>query len=75
MDDQQYAMDELRRTELLEKRRRADVKERYEYVKQTSPMAAQRMLAENPWLEQGAPGPAPAQVHHETLFDDAPDKK
>lgn len=57
MSEEALAMDELRRKTLLEQRKFAEDKQRYEFLKGAAPDAAARMLAENPALE-GAATPA-----------------
>ena len=57
------AADEARAAAAREERRRAEVRERYNYLKLpgVAPETAARVLAENPWLERtqvGAPTPA-----------------
>ena len=58
---QALAADEARVAAANEERRRAEVRERYNFLRQNAPETAARVLAENPWLERtqvGAPTPA-----------------
>lgn len=55
------AADELRTANTREERRRAEVRERYNFLKTAAPDTAAQILAQNPWLERtqvGAPTPA-----------------